>query len=60
MARNYKKEYKDHQSSEQSKKARARRNKSRRKAIASGKVKKGTKNKRNDIKKTPHSVSCEG
>lgn len=39
--RNYKKEYKDHQSSDKSKKDRAARNKSRRDAMKSGRVKKG-------------------
>ena len=41
MARDYKDEYEKFQASEQSKKARAKRNKNRRKALRDGKVSKG-------------------
>lgn len=41
MPRDYKKEYKDHQSSSKSKKDRAKRNKARRAALKAGRVKKG-------------------
>lgn len=41
MPRNYKKEYKNHQSSTKAKKARAARNKARRQAIADGRAAKG-------------------
>ena len=43
MPRNYKKEYSKFHKSKASKKARARRNKCRRKAVSSGKAKKGDK-----------------
>ena len=44
VKRNYKKEYKDHQSSVKEKKNRAKRNKARRRAVRKGKVKKGDGN----------------